>query len=136
MQLLYLVFGKRKAHPFSLLVFIALISVLGCLGVNVLPYPCSSLSYPIIGFSPLPRPLKSKSIWSPLILFSVSRPFVQVFVRIYIFFLQSWLVFYPLILPIIFWPKIRFFRFYKMHGFVSAPSHSEINNENIMSLLI
>ena len=39
MQLLQLVFGKRKGHPFSLLVFIAPISVLRCLRV-VLPYPC------------------------------------------------------------------------------------------------
>jgi hypothetical protein len=51
MQLLQLVFGKRKGYPFSLLVFIAPISVLGCLRV-VLPYHCSSLSYPRTGFPP------------------------------------------------------------------------------------
>jgi hypothetical protein len=44
-----LVFGKRKGHPFSLLVFIAPISVLGCLGV-VLPYPCPSFGLSWVGF--------------------------------------------------------------------------------------
>jgi hypothetical protein len=39
------------------------------------------------------------------------------------FFLQSWLVFHPLILPSMVWPKTRIVRFYKMHGFISAPSH-------------
>jgi hypothetical protein len=41
MQLLQLVFGKRKGHPFSLLIFIAPISVLGCLRA-ILPYSCPS----------------------------------------------------------------------------------------------
>jgi hypothetical protein len=50
-QLLQLVFRKRKGHPFFLLVFIAFISVLGCLGV-VLPYHYPSLSYPRNQFSP------------------------------------------------------------------------------------
>jgi len=42
---------EEEGSPFSLLVFIAPISVLGCLGV-VIPYPCSSLSYPKTGFPP------------------------------------------------------------------------------------
>ena len=41
MQLLQLVFGKRKGLPFSLLIFIAPIGVLGCLRA-ILPYSCPS----------------------------------------------------------------------------------------------
>jgi len=44
------------------------------------------------------------------------------------FFLQSWPVFHPLILPIMVRPKIRSIRFYKTHGFISAPSHRWLRN--------
>jgi hypothetical protein len=54
MQLLQLVFRKRKGHPFSLLVFIAPISVLGVFGgYSTLSLSLIKLSQNL--FCPLPK---------------------------------------------------------------------------------